>query len=135
MLTHIPQDRNTRLLLLTREIKVGSDFVTHTHIVACYNPNMSKLPLISLVVMFLALTALLGLSIYQYNHERRPVSVQTVQQAENRRRAAEQQLREHDAVNTAAINNANKQLSELLGQKNTLCAQIRTAKLAQPLCQ
>lgn len=40
----------------------------------------------------------------------------------------------HDQANTADMKNAGDQILSLNQQKTTLCAQIKAAKLVQPLC-
>lgn len=40
----------------------------------------------------------------------------------------------HDQANTTAIKNTGNQIITLTAQKATLCAQIKGAKLLQPLC-
>lgn len=43
-------------------------------------------------------------------------------------------VKQHDAVNAAALKNAGDRIIQLTQDKVTLCNQIKTAKLVQPLC-
>lgn len=58
-----------------------------------------------------------------------------VQKARAAQKKAEDTLRSHDNVNAANIKNAGDEILELKTKTATLCAQIKTAKLVQPLCQ
>ncbi len=93
---------------------------------------MKKYILIGLSVALLG--AMLAVAIYKYDS--RPVShgPETLQQAVQARRAAQQTLREHDAVNAVTLTHANMQIMELSNQKVVLCNQIKAAKLSQALC-
>ena len=85
------------------------------------------------------LVALVGiivtLSIYKYNSEAKGI---TTQQAISQRNTALTDLKIQKALNAndqQAITNLTADKTTLTTQKATLCAQIKAAKLIQPLCQ
>lgn len=86
---------------------------------------MKKLvPILVLVAMVLGLT---GWAIYKYEHRYIAPKGETIAQALAAQATAQKTLAIHDAV-------YNQNLTSLTTQKATLCAQIKTAKLVQPLC-
>lgn len=80
-----------------------------------------------------AVVGLVGASIYKYQHQEVAPGT-TIQQALNERQDALKALAIHDAVNKSNLDAATAQVTTLTGQKATLCTQIRTAKLVNPLC-
>lgn len=89
---------------------------------------------IFIVLSCLILLALLGCTIYKYESRPKPRPGETLQQAVVAEAKAKQTMALHDAVNSAALKNANNQIDILNDQKTTLCSQIKAAKLPQPLC-
>lgn len=57
-----------------------------------------------------------------------------VQSFQTQLKSAQDTQKLHDSVNTTAIKNAGDQIINLTNQKTTLCAQIKAAKLVQPIC-
>lgn len=89
------------------------------------------------VVIVLSLIVVLGLlsiAVYKYENRPKPKPGETLQQAVAAQAKAEKTMKQHDMVNTVIMNNANSQIAALTAQKSTLCTQIKTAKLPQPLC-
>lgn len=82
--------------------------------------------LVSLVIVAGALSLA---TIHYHNHKLTVASA-----ANSAVITANNTLKEHDAVNAAALTAANTQVATLNSQKVTLCTQIKTAKLSQPLC-
>ncbi len=75
------------------------------------------------------------LSVYKYN--RQPKGI-TTQQAIDQRNTALTDLKVQKALNEndqQAVKNLSADKATLTTQKVTLCAQIKAAKLTQPLCQ
>lgn len=62
----------------------------------------------------------------------RQTRVQAAQSSQVKK--AQDTLKQHDAVNQAALKNAGDRIVQLQGDKATLCAQVKAAKLVQPLC-
>ena len=89
---------------------------------------------IFLGVVLLAVTAVVSLSIYKYNQQPKGI---TVTQALHQRDAASVDLaiqKQLNANDQKAITNLTADKTTLATQKTTLCAQIKAAKLVQPLC-
>lgn len=85
--------------------------------------------------LVLAVGAIVILSIYKYNGESKGI---TTQQAISQRNTALIDLKIQKALNAndqQAITNLTADKKTLTAQKATLCTQIKTAKLVQPLCQ
>jgi hypothetical protein len=89
---------------------------------------------IFLGVVLLAVAAVVTLSIYKYNQQPKGI---TAAQALHQRDAAlvdltvQKQLAANDQQ---AVTNLTADKTALTTQKATLCAQIKAAKLVQPLC-
>ena len=87
-----------------------------------------------LSLSIIVLLGLLVIATHRYDNRARPAKLVTVEEALGAEKEAKQTMREHDAVNAAALLNANNQITTLTSHKATLCQQIKTAKLPQPLC-
>lgn len=85
--------------------------------------------------LVLIVGVIVTLSIYKYNGEAKGI---TTQQAISQRNTALTDLKIQKALNDndrAAVTNLTADKTTLTTQKATLCAQIKAAKLVQPLCQ
>lgn len=89
---------------------------------------------IFILIIVLAVVGVIGASIYEYQHRAKVTPGTTSQQALNERQDALKALAIHDAVNKSNLDAANAQITTLTSQKATLCTQIKTAKLVNPLC-
>lgn len=90
---------------------------------------------ILVTVLLLAVGVIVTLSIYKYNGQAKGI---TTQQAISQRNTALTDLKIQKALNDndqQAITNLTADKTTLTSQKVTLCAQIKAAKLPQPLCQ
>lgn len=90
---------------------------------------------IFLGVLLVLLATIVTLSIYKY--ERQPKGV-TLTQAVSQRDTALTDLKIQKSLNAndqLAIKNLTADKQTLVNQHITLCAQIKAAKLVQPLCQ
>jgi hypothetical protein len=86
-------------------------------------------------VLLVLVGTIVTLSIYKY--DRQPKGI-TTQQAINQRNTALTDLKIQKALNAndqQAIQNLSADKATFTTQKTTLCAQIKAAKLVQPLCQ
>lgn len=89
---------------------------------------------IFLGIVLVLVGAVVTLSIYKYNQQPKNV---TITQAVHDRDTALTDLKIQKALNEndkQAINNLISDKAALTNQKTTLCAQIKAAKLVQPLC-
>lgn len=59
----------------------------------------------------------------------------TVKSLQAQLKASQDVQQEHDATNTAALHNAGTEIVSLTQVNTTLCTQIKTAHLVQPLCK
>ena len=90
---------------------------------------------IFLGVVLLAVVAVSVLGIYKYNQQPKGITLtQAVHQRDlaNTDLAIQKQLNANDQK---AVSNLTADKVALTNQKTTLCAQIKAAKLVQPLCQ
>lgn len=90
---------------------------------------------IFLGVVLLLVAGVVTLSVYKYNQQ--PKGITTVQ-ALHQRDAANVDLsiqKQLNANDKQAVANLTADKTTLTTQKITLCAQIKAAKLVQPLCQ
>lgn len=97
--------------------------------------KLMKKQYIFLGVVLLAVVAVSVLGIYKYNQQPKGV---TITQAVHQRDAALTDLRIQKSLNAndqQAVTNLTADKTALTNQKTTLCAQIKAAKLVQPLCQ
>lgn len=79
-----------------------------------------------------------GLAADKYVNKPQVSAGPTVQQMQAQRDTALLDLKTQKAINTTnqqAIDNLKTNNTTLANQKATLCAQVKAAKLAQPLCQ
>jgi len=86
-------------------------------------------------VLLVLVATVVTLSIYKYNAQPKGI---TTQQAVDQRNTALTDLKIQKALNAndqTAIHNLTADKAALTSQKVTLCAQIKAAKLVQPLCQ
>jgi hypothetical protein len=96
--------------------------------------NMKK-QYIFLGVVLVLVAAATSLAVYKYNKQPKGI---TLTQAVHQRDDAlvnlkiEKQL---DAVHQEAITNLTNDKNQLTAQKATICAQVKAARLVQPLCQ
>jgi hypothetical protein len=100
----------------------------------CYTELMKK-QYIFIGVLLVLVASVVVLSIYKYNGESKGI---TTQQAISQRNTALTDLKIQKALNDndqQAITNLTADKTTLTTQKTTLCAQIKAAKLVQPLCQ
>lgn len=90
---------------------------------------------IFIAVVLIAVGAVVTLSIYKYNQQPKGI---TVSQAVHQRDAALVDLQIQKQLNVndkQAVTNLSADKATLTAQKTTLCAQIKAAKLVQPICQ
>jgi hypothetical protein len=90
---------------------------------------------IFLGVVLLVVATVVSLSIYKYNQQPRGITLtEAVHQRDlaNADLAIQKQLNANDKQ---AVTNLTADKTTLVTQKTTLCAQIKAAKLVQPLCQ
>lgn len=90
---------------------------------------------IFLGVVLLLVATVVTLSIYKYNQQPKGITLtQAVHQRDlaNTDLAIQKQLNANDKQ---AVANLTADKATLTTQKTTLCAQIKAAKLVQPLCQ
>lgn len=88
---------------------------------------------LGVVILFVA--TVVTLSIYKYNQQPKGI---TAAQALHQRDTALTDLtiqKQLDANDKQAVANLTADKTTLTTQKTTLCAQIKAAKLVQPLCQ
>lgn len=86
---------------------------------------------IFIVVSLLIVLACFSVAVVEY-HNHKVTQVAAVNSAV---KTANDTLRVHDAVNARNMLLANNQIVTLQNQKATICVQVKTAKLVQPLCQ
>lgn len=89
---------------------------------------------IFLGVILLLVAGVVSLSIYKYNQEPKGI---TITQAVHQRDVALADVKAQKALTAndqTAISNLTADKAALTTQKATLCAQIKAAKLVQPLC-
>jgi uncharacterized protein YpuA (DUF1002 family) len=84
------------------------------------------------IVLILVVAGLSFVALTKYEHQPKNI---TLNQAISQRDTALQDLQVHDQINKFNLDNANSQVKTLTAQNTTLCAQIKAAKLAQPICK
>lgn len=90
---------------------------------------------IFLGVVLVLVATVVTLSVYKYNQQPKGV---TLTQAVHQRDQANTDLaiqKQLDANDKQAVTNLTADKAALTTEKTTLCAQIKAAKLVQPLCQ
>lgn len=90
---------------------------------------------IFLGVVLLLVATVVTLSIYKYNQQPKGI---TLTQAVHQRDVANTDLaiqKQLNANDKQAVANLTADKANLTNQKTTLCAQIKAARLVQPLCQ
>lgn len=90
---------------------------------------------IVLGVLVVAALALAGYSIYKYNHAPKGVTVQQALHQRDTALADNATLRALSKNDDTVIANLKSDNTALTTKTATLCAQIKAAKLVQPLCQ
>lgn len=75
--------------------------------------------------------------VYSNDHQARLNAAKTseVQNLQKQLKDAKEDLRVHDATNTAALHNAGQQILTQNQKIATICFQVKTARLLQPLCK
>lgn len=94
----------------------------------------TKLIILATIVIVLVCT---GIAISVSNGRKADATTVTdsrVQSLQNQLKSSQDVQKQHDAVNNTAIKNAGDQIILLTNQKATVCAQVKAAKLVQPLC-
>lgn len=103
--------------------------------VTIYKVRLMKKHYIFIAVLLVLVGAIVTLSIYKYNGESKGI---TTQQAISQRNDALTDLKIQkalDTVNEQAVTNLTADKASLTAIDTTLCNQIKTAKLVQPLCK
>lgn len=96
-----------------------------------YNQLMkTRLLILAALVVILVCTCV---AIVVSNNRKAPADPR-VKSLQTQLKKSQDVQKQHDAVNTTAIKNAGDQIILLTNDKNTLCTQIKAAKLPQPLC-
>lgn len=96
---------------------------------------MDKKQIALLVLLVAACVGVAWAVVYKYDHRAKVPQGITIQQALNERQDALKTLALHDGVNKANLDTANTKINQQQSTIGTLCAQIKAAKLVQPLCQ
>lgn len=89
--------------------------------------------LAALVVIFVCLCLAIVYS-SERKTELQAAKTSEVQKLTSQLKSAQDEQKLHDATNTKNLQNAGAQIITLNQQKATLCTQIKTARLIQPLC-
>lgn len=93
---------------------------------------MHKVLLIS--AGLIALGGVAGTAIHVYEHKPVPKPTVTVQQALQGQQNAQKLMQIHDLANNQRLAVSQAEVNQLTTKNTTLCNQIKTSKLNQPLC-
>jgi uncharacterized protein YxeA len=92
---------------------------------------MKKIILIILAILLVG--GVIGGSIYKYEH-RSKVSTETLSQALQGQKSAQQEVLIHDAVNETSLKQDETQISTLQNNQAQLCAVLSAHKLTSSIC-